>query len=274
MKKTLVIGSKGKTGSRVFKKLQALKIPVVPASRSSEIPFDWYKASTWPRALKEIEQVYITFQPDLAVPQAEEILEAFINTARSAGVQKLVLLSGRGEAEARACEDLVISSGIDYTILRCSFFMQNFSEGIWLDAILTKDFVIPQVKAREPFVDADDIAEIAVKALLEGEYRNRVIELTGPELLSFRDIISKISEQTGEQIQYSELALDEYAVLLRRHQVPEETIWLISYLFGEVLDGRNESVDASVPLLLGRNASTFDDYVRKTIQSGIWSSNH
>ncbi len=268
----LVIGSSGKTGKRVFSRLRQLNIDAVPASRSSAVPFDWYDQSTWEKALHNIDKAYITFQPDLAIPEALNIVTAFVKLAVKSGLKKLVLLSGRGEVEAQACENVIIASGLDYTILRCSFFMQNFSEGIWLDAITSGEFVIPGVTAKEPFVDVDDIAEVAVKSLLEDKHNGKVYELTGPELLSFGDAVSKISSGSGQEVKFAEVELSEYSAMLRSDQVPEEVISLISYLFSQVLDGRNESVQGAIPTVLGRPATSFQQYVAKTVSRGIWKA--
>lgn len=269
-----VIGSSGKTGKRVFSKLKQINVDAVPASRSSEVPFDWYDQSTWKNALHNTDKAYITFQPDLAIPEALEIITSFVNLAKECGLQKFVLLSGRGEPEAQACENVVISSGLEYTILRCSFFMQNFSEGMWLDAITSGEFIVPKVNAKEPFVDADDIAEVAVKSLLEDKHNSKVYELTGPELLSFREVTTKISQGIRHEIRFAEVELSEYESMLRSYEVPEEVVSLITYLFSQVLDGRNESVQNAIPTVLGRPATSFEEYVNKTISQGIWTTQH
>jgi uncharacterized protein YbjT (DUF2867 family) len=267
----LVIGSTGKTGSRIFNGLQSLGEDAVPGSRQSEKPFDWYQENTWAAVLSGIDSVYISFQPDLAVPGSLEIVTRFVDVAKPAGVTKLVLLSGRGEKEAQACEDVVMRSGLQCTILRASFFMQNFSEGFWADGIASRDFVIPQIKSREPFLDIDDLAEIAIQALITNNHNGKVYELTGPELLSFQDVISKISAQLDVHIQFTEIPLTDYSKMLRSFHVPEDVIWLIEYLFAEVLDGRNESISHDIENVLGRKASSFDNYIRKTVDAGMWS---
>ena len=272
-RRILVIGSAGKTGKRVFERLENLKEDVTGASRSTVVPFDWYDQSTWAKPLQNIDTVYITFQPDIAIPQALDIIKAFVIAAKKAGVKKLVLLSGRGEVEAQMCEDVVIASGLAYTIIRCSFFMQNFSEGIWLEAINGGEFVVPKVKAREPFVDTDDIAEVVITSLLDDKHNGQIYELTGPELLSFKEAILKISQGVGRPIKYTEVRLDEYASALRSQQVPEDVTNLITYLFGQILDGRNESVEDSIPKVLGRRATSFQEYVAKAVKQGAWKIN-
>lgn len=150
--------------------------------------------------------------------------------------------------------------------------MQNFSEGMWLDAITAGEFIVPKVKSKEPFVDADDIAEMAVNSLLEDKHNGKVYELTGPKLLSFGEVITKISQATGHEIRFGEVELPEYESMLRSYQVPEEVVSLVTYLFSQVLDGRNESVQNAIPTVLGRPATSFQQYVNKTISQGMWKT--
>ena len=270
MRQILVIGSTGKTGKRVYERLVAKGVAVRPASRNSPIPFDWYRQDTWSAALQQIEAVYITFQPDLAVPASVGIVANFVEAARVCGVKKLVLLSGRGEAEAVACEGIVTASGLDWTVLRASFFMQNYSEGFWLDGILSGEFVIPEVRVREPFVDAEDIADVAAAAVLNREHNGRIYELTGPELLTFEETILKISKGLETPVRFRPIPVNDYAGVLREAGLPQDVIWLITYLFTEVLDGRNESVKHDIQHVLGRKAGSFDQYVHRTVRGGLW----
>ena len=125
----LVIGSTGKTGSRITRLLEERGHAVRPGARSAPIPFDWEKSATWAPALQGVSSVYISYFPDLAFPGAAEKIEALTELAAEAGVTRLVLLSGRGEHHAQRCENIVRDSGLDYTLVRCAWFAQNFSEG-------------------------------------------------------------------------------------------------------------------------------------------------
>lgn len=114
----LVTGGTGKTGSRVANRLRAAGVETRIGSRSARIPFDWTDRTTWGPALSGADAAYIAFQPDLAVPGAPEALEAFTAAPVHSGVRRLVLLSGRGEPEARECEQIVRDSGLDWSIVR------------------------------------------------------------------------------------------------------------------------------------------------------------
>ena len=268
----LVIGSTGKTGKRVYNRLQKKGLDIRPASRNSVIPFDWYNERTWPEALTGISKAYITFQPDLAVPGSEDIIFRFANTARNAGLSKLVLLSGRGEEKAMECENIVKDSGMDWTIIRSSFFMQNFSEGLWANDISSKELIIPAVRAKEPFVDADDIADVVVEALTDSKHNSQVYEMTGSELLSFEEAIGKLSAALHAEINLFQIPIDKYRDILRTNHIPDDIIRLISYLFTEVLDGRNESIVNDIERVLNRKPGSFDNFIQKAIREDCWKS--
>lgn len=267
----LVIGATGKTGRRVAERLTNLSIPVRMGSRNANPAFDWDNPNTWKEVLTGIEKVYVTFQPDIAIPTAADAISKFVMEAKNAGVKKLVLLSGRGEKEAEVCEDIVRNSGIDWTVVRASWFMQNFSEGIFLDSILAGQMVLPNLKAKEPFVDVDDIADVVVAALTNDVHSQKTYSLTSPGLLSFKDATSLIAAATNKPIQYSEVSMEEYTGMLRSYQIPEGVIGLIEYLFTEVLDGRNEFVTTDVEEVLNRKPTSFEDYIKKTIKTGVWN---
>jgi uncharacterized protein YbjT (DUF2867 family) len=271
-RKVLVIGGTGKTGRKVVQKLNALGYEVRIGSRSAEPAFNWENPQGWEKALEGIDMVYITFQPDLAVPGALEAIEELVRQAKRSGISKMVLLSGKGEREAELCEQVVIHSGIDYTIIRASWFNQNFSESFFLEPILAGHVSLPQPEAKVPYVDTDDIAEVAVAALIEEQHNGRIYELTGPRLLTFRDIIEDISRETGRSIQYSPITMQAYSKMLEEAGLPDDYIWLINYLFTEVLaKEENSMISPDIENVLGRKATDFSDYVKRTAATGIWN---
>lgn len=271
-KEILVLGGTGKTGKRVAERLLKLNQPVRIGSRQASPKFDWNDQSTWAGALNDISRVYITFQPDIAVPGAVETIQSFVKMAVKGGVQKLVLLSGRGEKEAEQCEQIVMSSGMDWTIVRASWFMQNFSENYLLDSILAGYVALPTNGILEPFVDANDIADVVTISLTSERSTNKIYELTGPRLLSFKQAILEISQASNLSIQYKEVSIEEYVDMLKKHKTPDEFIWLMRYLFTEVLDGRNAHLTKDVELALGRKATDFSSYVKKVVAAGVWSN--
>jgi uncharacterized protein YbjT (DUF2867 family) len=266
-----VIGGTGKTGRRVVERLKTRDIPVRIGSRGGEPPFDWEKPETWAGALDGMDTVYITFQPDLAVPGAREAIEEFTSLAVKSGIQKMVLLSGKGEKEAELCEQVVMNAGADWTIVRASWFNQNFSESFFLDPILTGHVALPRGEALVPYVDTDDIADVVVEALLNDDHVGQTYELTGPRQLTFKQVTEEISDVTGRDIAFTPITMDEYEKMLREYEVPEDYIWLINYLFTEVLVERNSIVTNDIQKVLGRKAKDFAEYARETASTGIWN---
>ncbi len=269
---TLVLGATGKTGRRVIEQLEARGVAVRAGSRTSDPPFDWDDRATWGPALQGATAAYISYFPDLAVPGAPEAVGAFAEQAVAAGVTRLVLLSGRGEEEAERAERAVQAAGADWTIVRCAWFAQNFSEGHFLEPLLEGEVALPVDGVREPFVDVDDIADVAVAALTEDGHEGQLYELTGPRLLTFADAVGEIAAATGRQIAFVPITRDDYAAGMAAMGLPDDVVWLTNYLFEEVLDGRNESLCDGVQRALGREPRDFADYVRSTAATGIWSA--
>lgn len=266
----LVLGATGKTGSRVAARLQQLEIPVRAGHRRAAIPFDWQNSTTWHTALQGVKKLYLSFQPDLAVPGAIDTLEHFCQQAVNRGVQKIVLLSGRGEDEARQAEDVVKNSGADWTVLRASWFMQNFSESFILDDLLNGQVYLPPGEIPEPFIDAEDIADAAVAALTQPGHSNTLYELSGSRLMTFAQAVGEIALASGREIHYQQVPVADYVDYLREAQLPAEMIALLEYLFSTVLDGRNASVTDGIQRSLGRAPRDFSAYIADTAASGVW----
>jgi uncharacterized protein YbjT (DUF2867 family) len=268
----LVIGSTGKTGRRVMERLEALGLPVRGGSRSADPPFDWEDQSTWAPALQDMKSVYLTYYPDIAVPGSIEAIRVFVDLAVEAGVQRLVLLAGRGEEEADRAELAVRESSLNWTILRPTWFAQNFSEMYWRELVIGGEVVLPAGDVGEPFVDVDDIADVAVAALTEERHTGQTYELTGPRSLTFAEAVREIAEATGREVRYVKVTPEEYESILKEQDVPADFIWLLNYLFTNVLDGRNSHLADGVQRALGREPKDFADYARETAATGVWDA--
>jgi uncharacterized protein YbjT (DUF2867 family) len=269
-KATLVLGGTGKTGRRVVERLEGRDIPVRVGSRSGQPPFDWEDKATWERALRDVESVYVSYYPDLAVPGAVEAVRSFAEHAVGNGVRRLVLLSGRGEPEAERAEAAVRDSGADLAILRSTWFMQNFSEDYMLEHVLSGEIRLPAGDVPTPFLDVDDIADVAVAALTDDRHAGQLYELTGPRSLTFAEVAAEIAEATGREIRYVPVSLEEHAAEAAEHGVPAEVVELLTYLFDEVVDGRNANTTDGVRRALGREPRDFKDYAREAAATGVW----
>lgn len=266
----LILGGTGKTGRRIAERLEAHALPVRVGSRGGFPSFDWQNRATWAPALEGVGGVYISYYPDLAAPGAAEAIGAFADLAVGMGVKRLVLLSGRGEPEAQRAEERVRQSGADWTVLRCSWFMQNFNEGFVVDGILAGEVALPVGDVGEPFVDAEDIAEVAVAAFADERHIGELYELTGPRLLTFADAVAEIAAASRRDVRFVEIAPAEFQAGLAVAQLPGDLVDLLMMLFTEVLDGRNAQVADGVSRALGRPTRDFGDFAKAAAASGVW----
>jgi uncharacterized protein YbjT (DUF2867 family) len=270
----LVLGGTGKSGRRIVERLAASHVKVRVGSRSAAVPFDWEEPATWGPALDSVDAVYVSFQPDLAVPGALETVTAFFRQVEASGVRKLVLLSGRGEVEAEDAERALQACGIDWTILRASWFNQNFSENFFLEPLQAGEVVVPTGLAAEPFVDVEDIADVAFAALTGPGHSSHLYELTGPSAVTFGEAVRQIAAATRREIAFIEVPPLAYREALDAMGMPRGDVDLVMYLFTTVLDGRNTVTANGVERALGRPARAFSAYVRETAATGVWSADH
>jgi len=267
----LVLGGTGKTGRRIIERLTKRGIESRVGSRSAYLPFDWLDRTTWVPVVQGVKSVYISYQPDLAVPGAVETVQAFADLAIRNGVQNLVLLSGRGEEEAQQAEQVIKGSGANWTILRASWFSQNFSESFLLDAVLSGTVALPVGDVGEPFIDTDDIADVAVAALTEQGHAGQLYELTGPRLITFAEAVDEISWMSSQSVNFEQITPEQYSEALGQYGVPDDVVALVMYLFTTILDGRNANVADGVQRALGREPRDFSEYVRDAAATGIWN---
>ncbi|MCU1651692.1 MAG: NmrA family transcriptional regulator [Pseudonocardia sp.] len=268
---TLVLGATGTTGRRVADRLAARGVATRLGSRSGQPPFDWADETTWPAVLRDVTAAYLVFYPDLVAPGALDSVRRFTEAAVAGGVRRLVLLSGRGEELAQLAEQAVMASGADVTIVRCAFFAQNFSEKGFEEFVRAGTVALPAPEVGEPFVDADDIADVVVAALTEDGHAGQLYELTGPRLLTFEEAVAEIAKATGQDIGYQRISAAEFIAGLVEQGIPEEEAAVFAEIFGTVLDGRNAHLTDGVRRALGRPPRDFADYARDAATTGVWN---
>ncbi len=256
----LVLGGTGKTGRRVAQRLRALGRPVRIGSRAGDPPFDWTDLATWPGSLAGVHTAYLTYQPDLAFPGAAEAVGEYAAVAAASGVRRLVLLSGRGEDGALAGEKAVAAAGPEWAVVRSAFFMQNFTEDFLAGPVEAGEIALPAGEVPEPFVDADDIADVAVAALLGRVPLDRVYEVTGPRALTFGQVATEISAASGRPVRYVPVTVDEFVAGAVEAGSPPEVAAGLGEVFATVLDGRNVATADGVADALGRPPRDFTDF--------------
>jgi uncharacterized protein YbjT (DUF2867 family) len=137
--------------------------------------------------------------------------------------------------------------------------------------VLGGEVALPAGEMREPFVDADDIADVAIAALTGDGHVGELYELTGPRLLTFAEAVAEIARATGREIRYVPVSIEEFAGAAAEQNVPEEVIEMLTYLFGEILDGRNAHLTDGVERALRRPPKDFGAYARDAAATGVWS---
>jgi uncharacterized protein YbjT (DUF2867 family) len=253
----LVTSATGKTGRRVADLLAARGVTVRAGSRSGTTRFDWEDVQTWAPALRGADTAYVNYYPDLAAPGAVEAMRTFGELAVAHGVRRVTLLSGRGEPEAVRAEEALRASGAELTVVRAAFFAQNFSEGAMAEGVAAGTIAFPAGDTAEPFLHADDLAEVIVETLTQDGHAGLVHELTGPRLLTFAEVAAEVTRASGREVAYVPMSEDEYASLLQRFGLPAPEAQWLSALFSMLLDGHNASVTDGVKRVLGREPRDF-----------------
>ncbi|MFC0533752.1 NmrA family transcriptional regulator [Phytohabitans kaempferiae] len=267
----LLIGGTGKTGRRVNDRLTARGLPVRVGSRSGRPSFDWNAdPDTWLPLLDGVTAAYITYHPDLAFPGAAESIRAFAERATAAGVRRLVLLSGRGEEEAEISERGVREAGPEWTVVRATWFAQDFNEHFLLPPVLAGEIALP-TDVPEPFVDVEDVADVVVAALTGEGHNGRTYELTGPRLVTFAEAAAEIQAASGRPVRFRKVTPEECAARMVAEGVSREEAEALTDLFARILDGRNAHVTDDVKRVTGHEARDFRDFVREAAATGVWS---
>ncbi|MFV1884939.1 MAG: NmrA family NAD(P)-binding protein [Balneola sp.] len=268
----LVIGGTGKTGRRVVKNLTESGHNVRVVGRTTNPAFNWENQETYDAALKDMDRAYIVYYPDLAVPGSRDAITTLTKKALKAGLEKVVLLSGKGEIEAEACEAIVANSGLNYTLVRASWFNQNFSEGAFLDFVVAGVVALPMPGAEIPFVDADDIADVVSKVIVDDSYNGQTITVTGPQKRTFKEVVEIMAEASKKHIQFVPISIKEFKSGMQKAGLADSYVWLFGYLFEEVLGNPdNQKVSTDVAKVLGRPAKDFETYAKQTAATGIWN---
>jgi uncharacterized protein YbjT (DUF2867 family) len=234
----LVLGGTGKTGRRVVEQLGARTLPARVASRSSRQTFDWYDESTWSTAVAGIDTAYLA--PPVG-PTGLAKAGEFIKHAAAQGLRRVVLLSGRGVGSpgrefavyesSLELEHAVKNSGTDWTIVRPSWFAQNFSEDFLYDGVLAGEIRVSAGAGAEAFIDVDDIAEVVTAALTDERHTGQTYALSGPRTLTLAQAAAEIASASGRPVEYVDLEPDQHVAELVEYGVPVEDAEAVRDLF-------------------------------------------
>jgi len=251
----LILGGTGKTGRRLARRLSEADQDVRVASRSGAVRFDWDDDATWDPALTGTAGVYIV-PPALRLDWWPDI-ERLLDRARKQGVSRAVLLGVRGgqldpAGSLAAAERALEASGLEWGVVRPTWFMQNFTEAFFRPGIEQDGVVVaPTGDGAEPFVDVEDIAAVAAALLTGAAERGRAYDLSGPEALTF----AQAAEHFGARhVDPGEAA---WVAGATESGIPEDYAQLLGRLFGLIRDGHDAGLSDGVPEALGRPATSF-----------------
>lgn len=266
----VVTGATGRTGRRVAEAAREAGLTVREATRARG--FDWADRSTWADTLRGADAAYLVYPSDVGAPDAGRAVGLLAQEAVGLGVRRLVLLSSRGEERARPTEEALRGSGADWTVVRASWFAQNFSEGPLVEGFRESgELVFPGGSVREPFVDVRDIADVVVAVVTGGErYVGRAVTVSGPRLLTFGEAVGEIGAVTGRELTYRAVSARQYGDVLAGFGVPAEEVEFLVELFESLLDGRNSYLSEGVQEVLGREPRDFSEFVRDAAAAGVW----
>ncbi|TDC28034.1 SDR family NAD(P)-dependent oxidoreductase [Streptomyces sp. 8K308] len=270
----LVLGATGKTGRRLVGALRAAGHRVRAASRSAEVRFDWSDQDTWPAALDGASAVY------LVAPEDPALADVFVKRATEAGVRRFVALSGRGLDRVpadvfqgmAAGERAVRASGVEWSVIRPNNFNQNFDDAfVWRDPLLAGRLALPIGATPEPFVDTQDIADVAAALLTQDGHHGQVYELSGPRGLTFAAAVETIARATGRDIEFVEISPAEYREELLAEGASEEVARDLVAMYDHMRAGLVAEPTDDVRRVLGREPIDFADYATRTAAAGAWA---
>lgn len=266
----LVIGGKGKTGRLVTQELATIGVRAKVTTRSpsshNDVAFDWEDHRTADAAFDGVDAVYIVAPTNNS--DHGTIVPPVLDIARKRGVRRFVLLSASsleaGGPMMGQIHSYLRDEAPEWTVLRPTWFMQNFSEQQHLETIRHENAIYSATgKGRVGFIDAADIARAAVSALLAETSWNRDFILTGPETLSYTDFAEKISDVIGRTIKHINLTTPELAERYARAGLDEAYASILAKMDERISEGSEDRLSNGVFALTGRSPNTAAEFAEK-----------
>lgn len=270
----LVLGGTGKTGRRVLHQLvaaghtgrAAARTPGAGSPGIEPVRFDWADPSTYAPALSGVDAVYV-IPPALQLEHADQIA-ALGAVAVDQGVGRAVMLSARGVDQAPdsalfRSEQALAATGLPTGVVRPSWFAQNFTESFFAPGITTEGVIVaPTAEGAHAFIDADDIAAVAV-ALLTGQAPLGAYDLSGPQALRFSEAAAILSSHAGREVKHVDLPVDDWKAGAVENGLPVDYAEMLAMLFGLIRDGHDAGVSDGVQRALGRPPTSFEAWAAR-----------
>ncbi|MEU0383920.1 NmrA family NAD(P)-binding protein [Streptomyces chartreusis] len=272
---TLVIGATGTTGGRVARlltargeRVRAASRRAVPVAGAEPVRFDWYDPGTFDEALRGVDRVYLV--PPVGDPEPAAVMLPFLERARASGVGRAVLLGSSaipsGGPAVGQVQQALPGLFETWAALRPSWFMQNFtSDHEHARSIREQGTVLTATgEGRVAFVDADDIAAVAVHALTADRDAGGDLVITGPQALSYDDAAAILSEVTGRPVTHRRLTHEQLRDRLAQ-TLPPEFAAVLAGLDRAIAEGAEDRVTDTVERLTGRPPRSLRAHVERAM---------
>ena len=267
----LVTGGTGKSGRRLIAQLRDEGIACRAASRGGDPPFDWAQPTTWAAALEGVTSIYLVAPTTLSDPYSAML--AFLRSATHQGGRRFVFLSvspfpAGGPAHGQVHQWLKDHSE-DWTVLRPTWFMQNFSEGQHLPTIRDEAAIYSATgEGRVPLISADDIARAARAALTHASALNDDFILTGDEAISYDRVAQLISHACGRRISHRAMSAEALTQWQLGRGLPERTAKILTSLDLAIAAGAEDRTTDAIEALTGKPPMTFEAFANAN--AGAW----
>lgn len=271
----LVTGAAGTTGSRVVAEMRCRGVAYRSATRrprsSDQVRFDWDDSSTFADALRGVHAVYLVGPIEVVDPSHQ--VEAFLDEATAAQVQRVVTLSSSaveaGAPGPGVVHRMIASAMPEWTVLRPSWFMQNFfGDHPLAHAVRHGEIVTATGDAKVAFIDAGDIAAVAATVLTDHAPHNTDYVLTGPEALSYAQAADIISRAVGHMVRHRSVDPDTLVALFTSAGLSADYATLLASLDAVIAAGAENRVTESVQRITGRRPRSLAEVVRAEGRSG------
>ncbi|MFI5776751.1 NmrA family NAD(P)-binding protein [Nocardia sp. NPDC051570] len=277
MNDILILGGTGTTGRRIAARLRDGGHRVRIASRTrGDVRVDLDEPSTWRSAVDGVSAAYLLEPTMQGTEEGRQRIPRFVDAAVAAGVRGLVLLSAPGAEDNEThplwrAEEALRSCGLEWTIVRPTWFAQNFSEAFWLPGIRAGSLVLPTGDGATAFVDADDIADVVVAALTRDGHHGASYVLTGPRAISFAEAVDLIGAATGRTIRHVDIDPEAFTRIQIADGVPAHAAQQLTRIYTSIREGEAGAVLDGVRRALGREPRAFIDYVSAAAAAGAWN---
>ncbi|KAI4244465.1 MAG: hypothetical protein L6R40_002932 [Gallowayella cf. fulva] len=284
----LLTGGTGKTSTRIANFLCTTSFPHILASRSGTLPslypaskaqackFDWQDESTWANPWEiypNIRAVYLV-TPGMIDPLP--VVKKFVDMAKSKGTERFVLLTASsiekgGPLGGKVHEWLADSAGVEWCVVRPTWFMENLSESLHLPTIRDESKLYSATnEGKLPWVSAKDIAAVAFGALGDEKSHDCDHVIVGSELLSYDQVAETLSSVLGRKITHVKWTEEQICKRLVDMGLPESYAKMLSAMDTRIAKGEEQIQNHEVETVTGRQPLRFKLFAEKN--KDVWIS--